>query len=70
MSGRATRSCRGLQHPGWPGGDRDADASGIGEAIVVDVLPDKDNAAQDNAAQDLGVLNIAGALPSSIAPVR
>jgi MFS family permease len=32
-------------------------------ALVVDVLPDK-----DNAAKDLGVLNIAGALPSSIAP--
>ena len=28
-------------------------------ALVVDVLPDK-----DNAAKDLGVLNIAGALPS------
>lgn len=32
-------------------------------ALVVDVLPDK-----DNAARDLGVLNIAGALPSSLAP--
>ena len=32
-------------------------------ALVADVLPDK-----DNAAKDLGVLNIAGALPSSIAP--
>ena len=32
-------------------------------ALVADVLPDK-----DSAAKDLGVLNIAGALPSSIAP--
>jgi MFS family permease len=32
-------------------------------ALVADVLPDK-----DKAAKDLGVLNIAGALPSSIAP--
>ena len=32
-------------------------------ALVADVLPD-----QDRAAKDLGVLNIAGALPSSIAP--
>jgi MFS family permease len=32
-------------------------------ALVVDVLPDN-----DNAAKDLGVFNIAGALPSSIAP--
>ena len=32
-------------------------------ALVVDVLPD-----MDHAAKDLGVLNIAGALPSSIAP--
>jgi MFS family permease len=32
-------------------------------ALVVDVLPD-----QASAAKDLGVLNIAGALPSSIAP--
>jgi MFS family permease len=32
-------------------------------ALVADVLPDS-----DNAAKDLGVLNIAGALPSSIAP--
>ena len=32
-------------------------------ALVADVLPDK-----DNAAKDLGVLNIAGALPFSIAP--
>lgn len=32
-------------------------------ALVVDVLPDS-----DQAAKDLGVLNIAGALPSSIAP--
>jgi MFS family permease len=32
-------------------------------ALVVDVLPD-----QDNAAKDLGVLNMAGALPFSIAP--
>jgi len=32
-------------------------------ALVVDVLPDK-----DNAAKDLGVFNIAAALPSSIAP--
>jgi MFS family permease len=32
-------------------------------ALVVDVLPDP-----DSAAKDLGVLNIAGALPSSIAP--
>ena len=32
-------------------------------ALVVDVLPDP-----ANAAKDLGVLNIAGALPSSIAP--
>jgi MFS family permease len=32
-------------------------------ALVVDVLPD-----QDNAAKDLGVFNIAGALPFSIAP--
>jgi MFS family permease len=32
-------------------------------ALVADVLPDK-----DTAAKDLGVLNIAGALPSSIAP--
>ena len=32
-------------------------------ALVADVLPD-----QDNVAKDLGVLNIAGALPSSIAP--
>jgi len=32
-------------------------------ALVADVLPDK-----DNNAKDLGVLNIAGALPSSIAP--
>lgn len=32
-------------------------------ALVVDVLPDA-----NNAAKDLGVLNIAGALPSSIAP--
>jgi MFS family permease len=32
-------------------------------ALVADVLPDR-----DRAAQGLGVLNIAGALPSSIAP--
>jgi MFS family permease len=32
-------------------------------ALVVDVLPDR-----DNAAKDLGVFNIAGALPFSIAP--
>ena len=32
-------------------------------ALVVDVLPDK-----DNAAKDLGVFNIAGALPFSFAP--
>ncbi len=32
-------------------------------ALVADVLPDR-----DNAAKDLGVLNIAGALPFSIAP--
>lgn len=32
-------------------------------ALVVDVLPDR-----DNAAKDLGVLNIAGALPLSVAP--
>jgi MFS family permease len=32
-------------------------------ALVADVLPDA-----DNAAKDLGVMNIAGALPSSIAP--
>jgi MFS family permease len=32
-------------------------------ALVVDVLPDK-----DNVAKDLGVLNIAGALPFSVAP--
>jgi MFS family permease len=32
-------------------------------ALVVDVLPD-----QDNAAKDLGVFNIAAALPSSMAP--
>jgi MFS family permease len=32
-------------------------------ALVVDVLPDK-----KNAAKDLGVFNIAGALPFSIAP--
>lgn len=32
-------------------------------ALVADVLPDK-----DNAAKDLGVFNIAAALPSSIAP--
>jgi MFS family permease len=32
-------------------------------ALVVDVLPDK-----DNAAKDLGVFNIAGALPFSVAP--
>ena len=32
-------------------------------ALVVDVLPDK-----DNAAKDLGVLNIAGSLPFSVAP--
>jgi hypothetical protein len=32
-------------------------------ALVADVLPNK-----DKAAKDLGVLNIAGALPSSIAP--
>jgi MFS family permease len=32
-------------------------------ALVADVLPDK-----DNAAKDLGVLNMAGALPFSIAP--
>ena len=32
-------------------------------ALVVDVLPDK-----DNAAKDLGLFNIAGALPFSIAP--
>jgi MFS family permease len=32
-------------------------------ALVVDVLPDK-----NNAAKDLGVLNIAGALPFSVAP--
>jgi MFS family permease len=32
-------------------------------ALVVDVLPD-----QDNAAKDLGVFNMAGALPFSIAP--
>jgi MFS family permease len=35
----------------------------VGLALVVDVLPDK-----DNAAKDLGVFNIAGALPFSIAP--
>jgi len=33
-------------------------------ALVADVLPDT-----DDTAKDLGVLNIAGALPSSIAPV-
>jgi MFS family permease len=32
-------------------------------ALVVDVLPDR-----DTAAKDLGVLNIAGALPSAVAP--
>ncbi len=32
-------------------------------ALVVDVLPDK-----DNAAKDLGVFNIAGAVPFSVAP--
>jgi MFS family permease len=32
-------------------------------ALVVDVLPDK-----DNAAKDLGVFNFAGALPFSVAP--
>ena len=32
-------------------------------ALVVDVLPDT-----DHAAKDLGVLNIAGALPFSLAP--
>ena len=32
-------------------------------ALVVDVLPDK-----DDAAKDLGVFNMAGALPFSIAP--
>jgi MFS family permease len=32
-------------------------------ALVADVLPDR-----ERAAKDLGVLNIAGALPSSIAP--
>jgi MFS family permease len=32
-------------------------------ALVVDVLPDK-----DDAAKDLGVMNIAGALPFSVAP--
>ena len=32
-------------------------------ALVVDVLPDR-----DNAAKDLGVFNMAGALPFSIAP--
>jgi MFS family permease len=32
-------------------------------ALAVDVLPD-----QDNAAKDLGVFNMAGALPFSIAP--
>ena len=32
-------------------------------ALVVDVLPDN-----DNAAKDLGVFNIAGALPFSVAP--
>jgi MFS family permease len=32
-------------------------------ALVVDVLPDR-----DSAAKDLGVFNIAGALPSSVAP--
>jgi hypothetical protein len=32
-------------------------------ALVADVLPDT-----DDTAKDLGVLNIAGALPSSIAP--
>jgi MFS family permease len=32
-------------------------------ALVADVLPDK-----DNAAKDLGVLNIAGALPFAVAP--
>ena len=32
-------------------------------ALVADVLPDK-----DSAAKDLGVFNIAGALPFSIAP--
>ena len=32
-------------------------------ALVVDVLPDA-----NQAGKDLGVLNIAGALPSSIAP--
>ena len=31
-------------------------------ALVADVLPDRDN------AKDLGVLNIAGALPFSVAP--
>jgi MFS family permease len=32
-------------------------------ALVADVLPDK-----DSTAKDLGVLNIAGALPFSVAP--
>lgn len=36
---------------------------GVDLALVVDVLPDP-----DSSAKDLGVLNIAGALPSSIAP--
>jgi MFS family permease len=32
-------------------------------ALIADVLPDK-----DNAAKDLGVFNVAGALPFSVAP--
>ena len=32
-------------------------------ALVADVLPD-----QDNVAKDLGVFNVAAALPSSVAP--
>ena len=35
----------------------------VGLALVVDVLPDK-----DSAAKDLGLFNMAGALPFSIAP--
>ena len=35
----------------------------VDTALVIDVLPDP-----DNAAKDLGVLNIANALPQSLAP--
>lgn len=45
------------------GGDNPGFYIGVDLALVTDVLPNP-----DNAAKDLGVFNIANALPQSIAP--